>query len=297
MKKYWSPKVKRNLSSWLLLAPAVILMTMFTVYPIFNNIYLGFCDVGYRNTTPEWIGMQNYQQLAADPVFWKVIKNTIAFVLMTVIPSMVIGFILALILNSEFRGVRFLRSAFFHPVVMPMIAVSCIWKFLYMPGNGMFASMAMSLFHINIGDVLSSSKTVLPCLAVMYIWKEAGYLMIFFLSGLQNLSEEYFDAAKIDGAGFWKMLTMVTFPLMGSTTLFVAMIELTNSIKLVDHIVVLTQGRPNNRSSVLMYYIYQLGYNFYQQGKAAAVTTILLVVLLAIALSRFLKFDKKIHYN
>ena len=121
--------------------------------------------------------------------------------------------------------------------------------------------------------------------------------MIFFLSGLQNLSEEYFDAAKIDGAGFWKMLTMVTFPLMGSTTLFVAMIELTNSIKLVDHIVVLTQGRPNNRSSVLMYYIYQLGYNFYQQGKAAAVTTILLVVLLAIALSRFLKFDKKIHYN
>lgn len=296
-KHHISDKMKRTLSSWALLAPAVIFMVMFTVYPIFNSMYLGFCDAGYRNATPQWIGIENYSQLFTDPVFWKVLKNTAVFILLTVIPSMIIGFILALILNGRFKGVRFLRAAFFHPVVMPMIAAACVWKFLYMPGNGMFASLMMSVFHVNIGDVLSSPKTVLPCLAVMYIWKEAGYLMIFFLSGLQNLSIDYFEAARIDGAGFWKSLWWITLPLMGSTFLFVIMIELTNSIKLVDHVVVLTQGRPNNRSNLLMYYIYQLGYNFFQQGKAAAVTTILLVFLMILALPRFLRFDKKVHYN
>ena len=166
-----------------------------------------------------------------------------------------------------------------------------------MPENGMFAVMIQKAFHINIGDVLSSPKTVLPCLAIMYVWKEIGYVMIFFLSGLQNMSEEYFEAAKLDGAGFWQILKGITIPLMAPTTLFVTMIEITNSIKLVDHIVILTQGKPNNGSNLLMHYIYQLGYEFFDQGKASAVTTILLILLMIISLPRFFNSDKKIHYN
>lgn len=166
-----------------------------------------------------------------------------------------------------------------------------------MPENGMFATLMKSLFNMDIGDVLSQPGTVLPCLALMYVWKEAGYLMIFFLSGLQNMSEDYFEAAKIDGGGFWKILTRITVPLMAPTTLFVTMIELTNAIKLVDHIVILTQGKPNNGSNLLMHYIYQLGYQFFDQGKASAVTTILLVLLMVISLPRFFRSDEKVHYN
>ncbi|MDO5541198.1 MAG: sugar ABC transporter permease [Eubacteriales bacterium] len=272
-------------------------MCMFTVYPICKNIYLSFCKSGFRYKVPAWVGLENFKDLFADPVFWKVLVNTIVFLVITVIPSMVIGFILAIVLNSKFKGLRFLRSAFFYPVVMPMIAVACIWRYLYMPENGMFATLIEALFHIKIGDVLSQPQTVLPCLAIMYVWKESGYLMIFFLSGLQNMSEDYFEAAKIDGGNFWTILTRITVPLMAPTTLFVTMIELTNAIKLVDHIVILTQGKPNNGSNLLMHYIYQLGYQFFDQGKASAVTTILLILLMVISLPRFFNSDKKVHYN
>ena len=292
-----SEKLRLTISSWMLLAPAVILMSAFTVYPIFKNIYLSFCKSGFRYAVPQWVGLENFQSLFADPVFWKVLRNTVYFLAMTVIPSMAIGFVLAIVLNSHFKGMRFLRTSFFYPVVMPMIAVACIWRYLYMPENGMFAVMIQKAFHINIGDVLSSPKTVLPCLAIMYVWKEIGYVMIFFLSGLQNMSEEYFEAAKLDGAGFWQILKGITIPLMAPTTLFVTMIEITNSIKLVDHIVILTQGKPNNGSNLLMHYIYQLGYEFFDQGKASAVTTILLILLMIISLPRFFNSDKKIHYN
>lgn len=295
--KKLSDKAKTTISSWLLLAPAVILMCAFTVYPICRNLYLSFCKSGFRYSSPVWVGLENFKDLFADPVFWKVLGNTVFFLAITVVPSMAIGFLLAILLNSKFRGLRFLRSAFFYPVVMPMIAVACIWRYLYMPENGMFATLMKSLFNMDIGDVISQPGTVLPCLALMYVWKEAGYLMIFFLSGLQNMSEDYFEAAKIDGGGFWKILTRITVPLMAPTTLFVTMIELTNAIKLVDHIVILTQGKPNNGSNLLMHYIYQLGYQFFDQGKASAVTTILLVLLMVISLPRFFRSDEKVHYN
>lgn len=292
-----SEKAKRTLSSWLLLLPGVALMSLFTVYPIFKNIYLSFCKTGFRYKVPKWVGTANFGALFADPVFWKVLRNTIAFSLMTVLPSMIIGFLLAIILNSKFRGLRFLRTAYFYPVVMPMIAVACIWRYLYMPENGMFSSLIYSIFHVSIGDVLSRTDTVLPALAIMYVWKEIGYVMIFFLSGLQNMSEEYFEAAMIDGGNFRQILTRITVPLMAPTTLFVTMIEITNSIKLVDHVVILTQGKPNNGSNLLMHYIYQLGYEFFDQGKASAVTSILLVVLLLISLPRFFSSDSSIHYS
>ena len=297
MNKKVSEKLQTTLSSWLLLLPGVVLMSMFTVYPIFKNIYLSFCKTVGRNRTLKWIGINNFNALFNDPVFWKILRNTIAFSLMTVLPSMIIGFLLAIVLNSKFRGLRFLRTAYFYPVVMPMIAVACIWRYLYMPENGMFSSLIYSIFHVSIGDVLSKTETVLPSLAIMYVWKEIGYVMIFYLSGLQNMSEEYFEAAMIDGANFRQILTRVTVPLMAPTTLFVTMIEITNSIKLVDHVVILTQGKPNNGSNLLMHYIYQLGYEFFDQGKAAAVTTILLVILLLVSLPRFFSSDKTIHYN
>ena len=292
-----SQQARQDISSYALLAPGLTLILIFTLLPILRSVYLGFTEYGYINSAPAWVGLDNYRALADTRLFWKVMRNTLSFSLMTVIPSMILGLLMALVLNGEFRGLRFARAAFFHPVVMPMIAAACVWKYIYMPENGMLATTMMSLLGVNTGDLLSSGRTVLPALAVMYVWKEAGYLMIFFLAGLQNLSTEYFESARIDGAGFFTTLSKITLPLMAPTTLFVSIIELTNSIKLVDHIVILTAGRPNNGSNLLLYYIYQTAYNFFQQGKAAALTTIMLFILMVIALPQFLHFDRKIHYN
>jgi sn-glycerol 3-phosphate transport system permease protein len=134
-------------------------------------------------------------------------------------------------------------------------------------------------------------------MSFMYVWKEAGYLMIFFLSGLQNISGEMYEAATIDGASPFTMFRKITLPLLGPTLLFVSTIALTNSVKLVDHIVIMTEGGPNNASTMLLYHIYQQGFAWFDQAKASALTVVMLVIMLAIAMIQFVNADSRIHYN
>ena len=165
-----------------------------------------------------------------------------------------------------------------------------------MAKNGLFDQFLISL-GMKPMNVLSSKKSVLPALAVMYIWKEAGYLMVFFLSGIQNISEEVMEAARIDGANTWTLFRKITLPLLAPTFLFVTTIALTNSFKLVDHVVIMTEGAPSNASTLLLYYIYQQGFTNFNYGLSYALTTIMLVLLMVVSLPRFFSQDKKIHYN
>ena len=190
----------------------------------------------------------------------------------------------------------FARTAYFYPVIMPMIAIASIWMFIYMAKNGLFDQMLVSLGFEPM-NVLSSKITVLPAMAVMYVWKEAGYLMVFFLSGIQSISDEVNEAARIDGANSWTIFRKITLPLLAPTFLFVSTIALTNSFKLVDHVVIMTEGAPNNASTLLLYYIYQQGFTNFNYGLSSALTTVMLVLLMIVALPRFLSQDKKIHYN
>ena len=288
--------VKTNLIAWTLLAPSLVFLLTFTVFPIFRNIYLGFTRYELGMMKPEFIGLKNYVDLFGSAIFWKIIGNTVAFSIMTVIPSMVLGLALASLVNRKRKGIGFLRTSFFYPVVMPMIAIASIWMFIYMADSGM-----LDQFLIKLGmqpmNVLSYKESVKPAMAFMYVWKEAGYLMIFFLSGLQNISGELYEAARIDGATGWTAFKKIPLPLLGPTLLFVSTIALTNSIKLVDHIVIMTEGAPNNASTMLLFYIYQQGFAWFDQAKASALTVIMLVIMLAIAMLQFVKSDRKIHYN
>jgi sn-glycerol 3-phosphate transport system permease protein len=145
--------------------------------------------------------------------------------------------------------------------------------------------------------VLSDKKTGLPSLALMYVWREAGYLMIFFLSGLQTLDKELYEAALIDGSSPVHTFRKITLPLLAPTTLFVTITALTDSLKLVDHIVIMTEGAPNNASTLLLYYIYQQGFIFFDQAKASTLTVFMLLIMLVVSMSQFLNSDKKIYYN
>lgn len=287
---------RRNMLAWLLVAPALIFMLVFTVYPIFRSIALSLTNFKLGMQSPEFIGIANYSKLASSKLFWKILGNTIYFALITVIPSMVGGLLLATLVNRKTKVIGFIRTAFFYPAVMPMIAIASIWMFIYMAKNGLFDQFLISLGLAPM-NVLSSKKTVLPALAVMYIWKEAGYLMVFFLSGIQNISEEVMEAARIDGANSWTLFRRITLPLLAPTFLFVTTIALTNSFKLVDHVVIMTEGAPSNASTLLLYYIYQQGFTNFNYGLSYALTTIMLVLLMIVALPRFFSQDKKIHYN
>ena len=286
----------QNTTAWLLVAPALIFMLVFTVYPIFRSIYLSLTNYKLGMQAPEFAGLANYSKLVSSKLFWKVMGNTLYFAVITIIPSMVGGLFLAVLVNRKSRVTGFIRTSFFYPAVMPMIAIASIWMFIYMAKNGLFDQMLIS-FGLKPMNVLSSKKTVLPALAVMYIWKEAGYLMVFFLSGIQSISEDVMEAAKIDGANAWTVFRKITLPLLAPTFLFVSTIALTNSFKLVDHVVIMTEGAPNNASTLLLYYIYQQGFTNFNYGLSSALTTIMLGLLMIVALPRFLSQDKKIHYN
>lgn len=287
---------RRNVLAWLLVAPALIFMLVFTVYPIFRSIVLSLTNFKLGMQSPEFIGIANYSKLASSKLFWKVMGNTLYFALITVIPSMVGGLLLATLVNRKSKAIGFIRTAFFYPAVMPMIAIASIWMFIYMAKNGLFDQFLISI-GLSPMNVLSNKKTVLPALAVMYIWKEAGYLMVFFLSGIQSISEEVMEAARIDGANSWTLFRKITLPLLAPTFLFVTTIALTNSFKLVDHVVIMTEGAPSNASTLLLYYIYQQGFTNFNYGLSYALTTIMLVLLMIVALPRFFSQDKKIHYN
>jgi sn-glycerol 3-phosphate transport system permease protein len=291
-----SQGAKQNLLAWLLLAPSLVFIFAFTIFPIFRSFYLGFTEYALGMWEPAFIGIKNYAGFAKSAVFWKVMGNTLLFSLLTVIPSMVIGLGLALIVNLKMKGIGFFRTAWFYPVVMPMIAIASIWMFIYMARTGMLDQF---LSHIGLKplDVLSNKKSVLPAMSVMYVWKEAGYLMIFFLSGLQNISLDLYEAATLDGARPVTVFRKITLPMLGPTMLFVSTIALTNSLKLVDHVVIMTEGAPNNASTMLLYYIYQQGFTFFDQAKASALTVIMLVIMLFVSMFQFVKTDRKIYYN
>lgn len=289
-------KLKKTIIAWLLVLPALLFMSVFTVFPVLRSLYLSLTRYRLGMQGPEFIGLENYLSLMNSSLFWKVMGNTVFFALITVIPSMLVGLFLAVLVNRKTKLVGFIRTAYFYPVVMPMIAIASVWMFIYMARNGLLDQMLMRL-GLEPANVLSDRKTVLPAMAVMYVWKEAGYLMVFFLSGIQSISSDVNEAARIDGASDWQIFRRITVPLLAPTFLFVTTIALTNSFKLVDHVVIMTEGAPNNASTLLLYYIYQQGFTNFNYGVSSALTSVMLLLLMVVSLPRFFGRDRKIQYN
>lgn len=288
----WNP----NVTAWLLLTPAMISLLAFTVFPIFRSLYLGMTKYNMTTRTPKWIGLKNYINLFTDSSFWNVMGNTLELAAMVLIPSMILGLLFALMCNQKRRYTGLLRTAFFYPVVLPMIVIASIFSYIYMARQGLLDSTVVSLGGKAL-DVLSSSKTAMPALAVLYIWREAGYLMVFYLAGLQGINEDLYEAARLDGASKFTLLRKITLPMLAPTLLFVSTIAITDSVTQVDPILMMTNGGPNESTATLMFQIYKNGFVYFDQGMASAETMILLVVMLAIAMIQFVKTDDKIYYN
>jgi sn-glycerol 3-phosphate transport system permease protein len=177
-----------------------------------------------------------------------------------------------------------------------MIAVANIWLFFYTPEYGLLEQV-LGLFGAHSHNWLGSKSTALPALMVVTIWKEAGFFMIFYLAALQSMSPHLAEAAAIEGASRWYFFRRVTFPLLMPTTLFVLVNAVINAFRLVDHIVVMTRGGPDNATALLLYYIYEIGFRFWDTAYAAALTVVLLVILGLVALAQFFFLERKVHYQ
>ena len=290
-------RASAQIHGWLLLLPAAALLALFTHYPALATLWHSFLSTPKGGRPAAWVGLDNYRGLVEDPVFWQVLANNLWFAVGTIPASIALAMLMAIWVNGKIAGRGFLRLAYFVPTMLPMIAVANIWLFFYTPTYGLLEQFTVGLLGLPSHNWLGTKSTVLSCLIVVTIWKEAGFFMIFYLAALQAIPPSLGEAAAIEGAGRWYYFRRVTFPLLMPTTLFVLVNAVINSFRLVDHIVVMTRGGPDNASSLLLYYIYDVGFKFWDSAYASALTMVLLAILATAAVLQFAFLERRIHYQ
>lgn len=291
---YTKSKWKRTFLALGLLAPSLIFLVLFTIYPIIKSFINSLYIDNLSTMAPVFAGFSNYVSVFQDKVFWECFWNNLLVAAVTIPVSILLAVFMALFaskLKKDSKAQTIVRLGFAYPTFIPLVAAANIWMFIYTPIYGL-------LGYINPNwRFLADSKTAIWALIIMLIWKQAGYIMLFYIAGLNGISKELFEAAKIDGAGPVKVFFKITWPMLKPTTIYVWIIALTNAYKMVDHLYIMTKGGPGNATNVLLFYIYQTGFDYWDTGKASAMTVILVVILLAVTSVSFFQQDKKAYYN
>jgi sn-glycerol 3-phosphate transport system permease protein len=281
---------------WLLLLPAMALLALFTHWPALATLIDSFFSTPRPRRPATFVGLDNYQAMLADPVFWRALVNNLWFALGTIPASIALALVMALVVNDRIAGRAAVRMAYFTPTVLPMIAVANIWLFFYTPQYGLLEQV-LALFGAPAHNWLGTPSTALACVTAVAVWKEAGFFMIFYLAALQQIPPVLGEAAALEGASRLTYFRRVQFPLLMPTTLFVLINAVINAFRTVDHIIVMTRGGPDNATTLLLYYIYQVGFTFWDSTYAATLTMVLLAGLAAAALSQYAFLERRVHYR
>ena len=281
---------------WLLFAPAAILLTLFVFLPTASTLWNSFFSRATARRPSLFIGTGNYEALLSDPVFWRVLDNSIWYAVGTIPPSIAIALVMAIWVNEKLPVRALVRVCYFTPTILPMIAAANIWLFFYIPDIGLFDRI-LATFGISGRNWLGDPATALWSIIAVTIWKEAGFFMLFYLAALQTIPPDLKEAAAIEGAGRWTYIRRVALPLLMPTTLFVLINAMINSVKLIDHLFILTKGGPDNATKLMLYYIWEAAFAFFDRPYAATMTVVVLVVLCFLALVQFRVLDRRIHYR
>ncbi len=288
-------QTRKSSLPYLLILPTLFFVAIFTIWPTINSFYMSFFRQRLnlaRFRDPTFVGIENFANLFSDPRFIQVLKNTIIYVLGTVPLAIFLAFLFAFLVNQRIRGVGLSRLSFFHPSILPMVSAATIWMFFLTPDYGIFNEALNFLGYRGPQNWTANPDLALISIMIVALWKNAGYYMIFYLAGMQNLPTEVFEAATLDGASTWQKLRYVTFPLLRGTTLFITTIAIIGAFQTVDQIFVLTQGGPSGASTTLLYYLWQVRFEFQDVGKASAITVVLIVLLLLFTVTNFVLSER-----
>jgi sn-glycerol 3-phosphate transport system permease protein len=282
--------------AWALFLPAAAFLAAFTYYPALATLVESVFSTAKAGRPARFTGLANYRAIVDDPIFWNALANNGWFALGTIPVSIALAVCMALLVNRAVPGRALMRMSYFAPTILAMVAVANIWLFIYAPQIGLLNKVT-AWFGIAPHNWLGQPSSALASVTVVAIWKEAGFFMIFYLAALQNMPANLAEAAAIEGASRWYYFWKVTFPLLMPTTLFVLVNAVVNAFRLVDHIIVMTKGGPDNATMLLLYYIYEVGFKYWDTSYAAAMSMVLLVILGAVAIGQFVILDRRTHYR
>ncbi|MEC5342842.1 sugar ABC transporter permease [Brenneria populi] len=282
---------------YLVLSPTLVFLFAFTYFPLIRSVVDGLYDTRMNAEQPQFVGLDNVVRLFQDAVFWQALWNNLLYILMTVIPGVLLGLALAVMLWENSRINRWLRTAFFFPMIVPLVSAATLWLFIFMPGLGLLDYyLAKALGPMN-NNYLGMSNTALAAVGIIGIWKFAGYYMLFFLAGLQSISTSAREAAIMEGASKRQVFFYITLPLLRPTLAFVMIIAFIYAITQIDHVAVMTRGGPNNATTVLLYYIQDLANDTHDLGKASAATFITLLLLFTFSILNLKVLERGTHYE
>lgn len=286
-----------KVTPYLFILPMIVGLLVFRLLPIGASFGISFTSWNVFSP-PRWIGLENYRTLLASPIFWEVARNTVVFALVFVPLVMGLGLSLALLVNQKLRGSTFFRGVFFMPYITSIVAVALAWKWILSTRFGLLNNALIDWFGVRSPPSwLGDPSLALFAVAFVLAWQSAGFQMLLFLAGLQNIDESLKEAATIDGATKFQVFRHITLPLLSPITFFVLVISLIASSQTFEVTYALTGGGPQRASTTLAFYIYQNAFVHFQMGFASALAYMLLLFVGTLTLVNFIARRRWVHYG
>ena len=278
---------------YLFLAPALVFLGTFTLYPIIHTLYYSFFQWGVLSREPVFIGLANYREAFQSPVFWQVWRNTLIFSGTTVVATVVLGLFVAIMANTDkIKGKTFFRTAMFYPHMLPWAVAAMVWMWMYQPRRGLINNV----FSLDV-DWLRSASFALLALIIVAIWKGVGFNFLLFLSGLQAIPREFYEAAHLETSSALQVFRYITLPMLSPTTFVVGLLAVISSFQSVDLVYIMTQGGPANHTNVIIYYIYQQGIASWRLGFGSALSFMLFFIILLFTVLYIGVLEKRVQYE
>lgn len=270
---------QQMLFGYLILLPTLLIIFVFRFYPMIQAFYISMTDFDLIKT-PEFVGLYNFIDLIQDPLFLNSARVSLTYVFFSVVPTWIISLGLAMLFNRQIRFKNLFRSAIFMPVIMPSVVMALVWTFMYHQQG--VVNVILGWLQISPIPWLRSSSTAIWAVILIGIWRASPYFMVIFLAGLQAIPEDYMDAAHIDGANAWQTFWYVTLPLLKPTTLLVIVMSIITALKVFAVPLIMTNGGPANSTRVLPLFIYQTAFEFFDMGRASAMSIFLFAAVMII---------------
>lgn len=292
-----SQRVGRGGAALAMSTPAIVLMLLMLIGPLCAVIALSFTDYQLGAPSLAWIGLANYQEMLDDRVFWIALINTVVYVAIVVPLAVAFGLGVALLIESGSSLRSWYRTIYFLPVMATVIAMSIVWEFMLHPQFGLINALLASM-GLEGYSWLQDRRTALYALCAIGIWQALGFNMVLFLAGLMSIPRHLYDAAEVDGArSGWDKFRLVTWPMLGPTTLFVVVITSIRGFQVFDTVHVLTKGGPSKSTEVLIHRMYVEGFEFFRSGYGAALTVVFLAFVLLLTLIKAQLASRRVHYT